>query len=146
MEVKIFRVDKSIELPKFETEASAGIDLRSREDLVLKAGARYAVSSGIKTQIPTGYEAQVRPRSGLALKNGLTVLNTPGTIDADYRGEIKIILMNHSDTDFKINKGDRVAQLVFKKVEKPTFVEVESEDKLDDSERGHGAFGSTGIN
>ena len=146
MEVKIYRIDKELPLPKFETPNSAGIDLRSVEDLVLRPGERYAVDTGIKIEMPCGYEAQVRPRSGLAIKKGITVLNTPGTIDSDYRGEIKVILINLSNEDFYVKKGERIAQLVFKKVEQPNFIEVSSETELEDSQRGEGGLGSTGTN
>ncbi len=146
MEVKIFKMDKDLPLPRFETERSAGIDLRSREDVIIEPGKWLAVGSGIKIQMPAGYEAQVRPRSGLAFKKGISVLNTPGTIDSDYRGEIKIILINHGKENFEVKRGDRIAQLVFKKVEQPDFSEAESEEALEKTERGEGGLGSTGVN
>ena len=133
----------SNELPDYETTHSAGLDLRAHldEPLSLAPGARALVPSGLRLEIPAGYEAQVRPRSGLALKRGLTVLNAPGTIDADYRGDVGVILVNLSDTEQRIEPGDRVAQLVFAPVTRVCWEEVE---KLGESDRGTGGFGSTG--
>ncbi|QSS97921.1 dUTP diphosphatase [Psychroflexus sp. ALD_RP9] len=133
------------QLPTYETEQSAGVDLRANldQDLQLKPLERALIKTGLFIALPSGYEAQVRPRSGLALKKGVTVLNSPGTIDADYRGEIGVILVNLSNEIFKIKNGDRIAQLVFAKVEQANFLEVES---LNETTRGHGGFGSTGIN
>lgn len=130
-------------LPSYETAASAGMDIRAflEEKIILLPGERKLIKTGLYIEIPDGYEAQVRPRSGLALKNGITVLNSPGTIDADYRGEIGVILINHSDQNFEINSGDRIAQLVFAKVEQAIW---NITDSLTDSERGKGGFGSTG--
>ena len=129
-------------LPTYATPLSAGMDLRANltEPIVLKPLARCIVPTGLFIALPEGYEAQVRPRSGLAIKKGITVLNSPGTIDADYRGEVKIILINLSDTDFIINSGDRVAQIVFAKCEQMEVVNVES---LSETERGAGGFGHT---
>ena len=131
------------ELPAYETTHSAGLDLRAHldEPLSLGPGARALVPSGLRLEIPAGYEAQVRPRSGLALKRGLTVLNAPGTIDADYRGDVGVILVNLSDTEQRIEPGDRVAQLVFAPVTRVCWEEVE---QLGESDRGTGGFGSTG--
>lgn len=145
MEVKI--VNKSDnQLPAYETVNSAGMDLRAylpEGAIVIKPLQRVLVPTGLFMEIPEGYEGQVRPRSGLAIKSGITVLNTPGTIDADYRGEVKIILINLSDSDFVINSGDRVAQIVFAKCEQMEVVNVET---LSDTERGAGGFGHTGKN
>ena len=131
------------ELPKYETLLSAGMDLRAYLDdsIVLKPFQRVLVKTGLFISLHPGYEAQVRPRSGLALKKGISVLNSPGTIDADYRGEIGVILINLSDSDFMINTGDRIAQMVIAKHE---TVSWEAVDKLDDSLRGDKGFGSTG--
>lgn len=133
-------------LPNYETVNSAGMDLRAYlpdGQMVIKPLQRVLVPTGLFLEIPVGYEGQVRPRSGLAIKNGITVLNSPGTIDADYRGEIKVILINLSDTDFVINSGDRIAQLIIAKCEQMKIVEVES---LSETERGAGGFGHTGKN
>ena len=131
------------ELPKYETLLSAGMDLRAylEEPIVLKPLQRTLVKTGLFISLKPGYEAQVRPRSGLALKKGISVLNSPGTIDADYRGEIGVILINLSDLDFKIDSGDRIAQMVVAKHETVSWKTV---DKLDDSLRGDKGFGSTG--
>ena len=143
MTVKI--VNKSDNnLPAYETSSSAGMDLRAylpEGPITLKPMQRTLVPTGLFMEIPEGYEGQVRPRSGLAIKHGITVLNTPGTIDADYRGEVKIILINLSDTDFVINSGERVAQIVFAKCEQMEVVNVET---LSETERGEGGFGHTG--
>jgi len=130
-------------LPKYETLLSAGMDLRAylEEPIVLKPHQRTLVKTGLFISLKPGYEAQVRPRSGLALKKGISVLNSPGTIDADYRGEIGVILINLSDSDFKIDSGDRIAQMVIAKHETVSWKSV---DKLDDSLRGDKGFGSTG--
>lgn len=142
MKVKI--VNKSFfELPKYETIASSGLDLRANieNDFILKPLERVLVPTGLFISIPLGYEAQIRPRSGLAFKHGITVLNSPGTIDADYRGEIKVILVNLSNTDFTIVKGERICQMVFAKVSQIEWHEV---DQLDLTDRGDGGFGHTG--
>lgn len=143
MEVKI--VNKSDnQLPAYETASSAGMDLRAylpEGAIVIRPLQRVLVPTGLFMEIPEGYEGQVRPRSGLAIKNGITVLNTPGTIDADYRGEVKIILINLSDTDFTINSGDRIAQIIFARCEQMEVVNVET---LSETERGAGGFGHTG--
>lgn len=129
-------------LPAYATTGAAGMDVVSAEDLDLMPGQRHAVATGLSIAIPDGYEVQVRPRSGLALKHGITVPNTPGTIDSDYRGELKIILINHGDQPFPIRRGDRIAQLVAAPVQRADFIEVQD---LDDTARGAGGFGSTGI-
>ena len=131
-------------MPAYETVNSAGMDLRAYlpdGELVIKPMQRTLVPTGVFMEIPVGYEGQVRPRSGLAIKSGITVLNSPGTIDADYRGEVKVILINLSDVDFVIKSGDRIAQLVIAKCEQMEVVEVET---LSETERGAGGFGHTG--
>jgi dUTP pyrophosphatase len=129
--------------PSYETSASAGMDLRANinSPVELKPLQRSLIPTGLFIELPVGYEAQIRPRSGLAFKNGITVLNSPGTIDADYRGEIKVILVNLSDQSFTINDGDRIAQMIVSKHER---VEWEVSEELLNSERGAGGFGSTG--
>ena len=143
MIVKIINNSKN-ELPKYETLFSAGMDLRANleQSIVIKPFQRLVVKTGLFISLKQGYEAQIRPRSGLALKKGITVLNSPGTIDADYRGEIGVILINLSDSDFEINTGDRIAQMIIAKHE---TIEWETADKLDDSVRGDKGFGSTGV-
>lgn len=143
MTVKIINKSDN-NLPAYETSSSAGMDLRAylpEGPITLKPMQRTLVPTGLFMEIPEGYEGQVRPRSGLAIKHGITVLNTPGTIDADYRGEVKIILVNLSDTDFVINSGERVAQIVFAKCEQ---MEVVNAETLSETERGEGGFGHTG--
>lgn len=133
-------------MPSYGTINSAGMDLRAYlpdGELVIKPMQRALVPTGLFMEIPVGYEGQVRPRSGLAIKNGITVLNSPGTIDADYRGEVKVILINLSESDFVINSGDRIAQLVIAKCEQMEVVEVET---INETERGAGGFGHTGKN
>jgi dUTP diphosphatase len=142
MEIKIINKSNHT-LPSYETIASAGMDLRANicEPITLKPLERTIVKTGLFMELPMGYEAQVRPRSGLAAKKGITVLNTPGTIDADYRGEIGVILVNLSNEDFIIKKGERVAQLVIAKHERAEWIVVE---ELSKTSRGTGGFGSTG--
>lgn len=130
-----------LDLPHYATDGAAGMDVVSAEDVSIAPGARHAVATGLAMAIPHGYEIQVRPRSGLALKHGITVPNTPGTIDSDYRGELKVILINHGDAAFVIHRGDRVAQLVLAPVTQAAWDEV---DDLDETDRGAGGFGSTG--
>ena len=129
--------------PKLETLGSAGADLRAfvNESITLKPFERRLIPTGIKIELPNGYEAQIRPRSGLAYKNGISVLNSPGTIDSDYRGDVGVILINLSKENFVINNGDRIAQMVIAKHEHPLFIES---TELNISERGEGGFGSTG--
>lgn len=136
------KLDKSVELPKYAHPGDAGMDVCSNENLVLHPNTWKLVHTGIKVAVPEGFEMQVRPRSGLALKHGITVLNTPGTIDSGYRGEVGVILMNHSDSDFAIKKGDRIAQLIIAPVISVRIVEGDV-DKA--TERGEGGFGSTGV-
>jgi dUTP pyrophosphatase len=142
MEVKIINKSKH-DLPKYETLGAAGLDLKANisEQIELKPLERVLVKTGLFLEIPQGFEAQVRPRSGLAFKNGITVLNSPGTVDADYRGEIGVILVNLSSVIFEINDGDRIAQLVFAEVKQAHWIETV---ELTDSDRGEGGFGSTG--
>lgn len=142
MKIKIVN-RSSHQNPQYSTPASAGVDLRANLDeaIVLKSMERTLVPTGLFMEIPVGYEAQVRPRSGLALKNGISVLNSPGTIDADYRGEIKVILINLSNEDFTIQNGERIAQMVIAAHEQAEWIDVES---LEESSRGAGGFGSTG--
>lgn len=142
MKVQIVNNSKH-ELPKYATKLSAGMDLRANieEPIVLQPGERRLIPTGIHIGLPQGYEAQVRPRSGLALKHGLTCLNSPGTIDADYTGDVGVILINHGQEPFTINDGDRIAQMVIAKYKQVTWVEVEV---LQATERGDGGFGHTG--
>ncbi|HTO37201.1 MAG TPA: dUTP diphosphatase [Brumimicrobium sp.] len=142
MKVKVINRSKH-DLPQYETEASAGVDLRANieETVTLKPLERALIKTGLFLEIPENYEAQVRPRSGLAIKHGITVLNSPGTVDADYRGEVGVILINLSQSDFIIEDGDRIAQLVFSKVKQAKWIVVE---ELTETERGEGGFGSTG--
>ena len=142
MRVKIINKSNNA-LPAYETASSAGMDLRAfvDADVVLKPFERKLIPTGLYIELPDGYEAQIRPRSGLAIKSGITVLNSPGTIDADYRGEIKVILINLSQDDFTIKSGDRICQMVIAKHEKAEFVEV---NEISETERGAGGFGHTG--
>ena len=132
---------QGLDLPVYATQGAAGMDVVSAEDVTIAPGARHAVATGLAMAIPAGFEVQVRPRSGLALKHGITVPNTPGTIDSDYRGELKVILINHGAEPFAIRRGDRVAQLVLAPVTQAGWIEV---DELDETARGEGGFGSTG--
>ena len=135
------RVHPDAVLPAYAHPSDAGMDVRSVEELVIPAGKRALVHTGLVVLLPPLYEAQVRPRSGLALKHGITVLNTPGTIDSGYRGEIGVILFNSSDVDFQVKKGDRVAQVVIAPVTQPV---IEEAQEIDETDRGAGGFGSTG--
>ena len=136
--------DRALGLPAYETPGSAGMDLRAAidEPIRLTPMERALVPNGIKIALPQGYEAQVRPRSGLAVKHGVTVLNTPGTVDSDYRGELKTTIINLGSEPFVINRGDRIAQMIIAPVTQTEMVEVE---RLDETERGSGGFGSTGV-
>ncbi len=142
MQVKIINKSNN-QLPAYETSSSAGMDLRAfiESDIVLKPMERKLIPTGLFIELPDGFEAQIRPRSGLAIKNGITVLNTPGTIDADYRGEIKVILVNLGTEDFTIKSGERICQMVIARHEKADFIEV---TEISETERGSGGFGHTG--
>ena len=146
LEVKILDNGFGLPLPKYETEGAAGLDLfaATKEDTKIIIPPRKAemIPTGIAISVPSGYEAQIRPRSGLAAKNGITVLNSPGTIDSDYRGEILVMLINHSNKDFDILRGMRIAQMVISKIEQFNLIPV---DELDTTDRGKDGFGSTGI-
>ena len=132
---------EGLDLPAYATAGAAGMDVLAAEDVTLAPGARHAVATGLAVAIPPGFEIQVRPRSGLALKHGISVPNTPGTIDSDYRGELKVIMINHGAEEFAIRRGDRIAQLVLAPVTRASWLEV---DSLDETARGEGGFGSTG--
>src|SRR5690349_22829131 len=141
VQVKRLPHGEGLELPQYATAGAAGMDILSAEEVTLAPGARHAVATGLSVAIPPGYEIQVRPRSGLALKHGISVPNTPGTIDSDYRGELKVILINHGSEPFAIHRGDRIAQLVLAPVLRASWLKV---DELDETQRGEGGFGSTG--
>ena len=136
------RIHPDAVLPAYAHKSDAGMDVRSVEDLVIAPGKRALVPTGLVMLLPPGYEAQVRPRSGLALKHGVTVLNTPGTIDSGYRGEVGVILANFGDSDFAVRKGDKIAQIVIAPVTQPDIVES---DTVESTDRGAGGFGSTGV-
>ena len=144
MKVKIINKSNNPS-PTYETSLSAGMDLRAYVEgpIILNPGERKLIKTGLHIELPEGYEAQVRPRSGLAFKKGITVLNSPGTIDADYRGDVGVILINHSNEEFAVNSGDRIAQLVISKFEK---VDWETSDEINSTSRGDSGFGSTGSN
>jgi dUTP pyrophosphatase len=143
IEIKLSRLPhgEGLPLPRYASEDAVGLDVTSAEELVLQPGERHAVATGFAIEIPRGYEVQVRPRSGLAMKNGITCLNTPGTIDSDYRGEIKVILINLGQEPFEVRRGERIAQLVPAPVLRADFVEA---SQLGETARGTGGFGSTG--
>ncbi len=141
VEIKRLSNGGNLPLPAYKTEGAAGMDVVAAESLTLKPGRRQAVATGFAVAIPQGYEIQVRPRSGLAIEHGITCLNTPGTIDSDYRGEVKIILANLGEEYFKVKRGDRIAQLVLAPVTLAAFEEV---DSLSETQRGSDGFGSTG--
>ena len=145
MEVKILQLDKELSLPKYETDGSAGMDLYSTKNTWIIPGQISVISTGIAISLPKGYEAQIRPRSGLAAKHGITVVNAPGTIDSDYSGEIKIILTNLSRQQHQVLRGNRIAQMVINRVEQINWLPVETGLDLEQSERGSGGFGSTGL-
>ncbi|WP_425410589.1 dUTP diphosphatase [Hyphococcus sp.] len=144
--VRIKRLEhgRDLDLPRYETALAAGCDVRAAvtQTVTLKPGERYMTPTGIAIAMPPGWEAQMRPRSGLAAKHGVSCVNAPGTIDADYRGELRVILINHGAEDFVINRGDRIGQMVFAPVFQAAFEEV---DELDETVRGQGGFGSTGV-
>jgi dUTP pyrophosphatase len=144
LKIKKLENSQGLALPKYETNGSAGMDLIASidEDIIIKSGEIKLIKTGIAIALEKGFEAQIRPRSGLALKNGITVLNTPGTIDSDYRGEICVILINHSSLDFTVSRGMRIAQMIIAKYEQAEIIEVEN---LDETVRGKSGFGSTGV-
>lgn len=139
--VKVLPHGEGLDLPAYATDGAAGMDVVSAEDVTLAPGARHAVATGLSVAIPAGFEIQVRPRSGLALKHGISVPNAPGTVDSDYRGELKVILINLGAEPFSILRGDRVAQLVLAPVTRASWLKV---DELEETARGEGGFGSTG--
>ena len=136
---------KELPLPVYESKSAAGMDIRAAltEPVTLNPGERTLIPTGLQMALPEGYEAQIRPRSGLAIRNGITMLNSPGTIDADYRGEVKVIAINHGNESFTMHHGDRIAQMVIAPV---VQLEIRDVKELDDTERGTGGFGSTGVN
>ncbi|MEA5535477.1 dUTP diphosphatase [Crocosphaera sp. XPORK-15E] len=142
MKIKVLKLDKSATVPKYEHPEDSGMDLISIEDLEILPGENKLVKTGISIELPPNTEAQIRPRSGLALKHQITVLNTPGTIDEGYRGEVGVILINHGKTSFKVTQGMRIAQMVIAPVIR---VEIEEVEQLSDTIRGKGGFGSTGV-
>lgn len=142
MRVKIKQLHPDAKIPQYQTLGAAGFDLHALEDYKLSAGERVLVKTGLAFELQSGFELQIRPRSGLALKNGISVLNAPGTIDSDYRGEVGVLLINHSKEDFAIKKGDRIAQGVVARYER---VEFEVCEELGESARGAGGFGSSGV-
>jgi dUTP pyrophosphatase len=142
MTLRFRRIHPDAILPAYAHPSDAGMDVRSVADVVIPPGGRALVPTGLVMQLPPGYEAQVRPRSGLALKHGITVLNTPGTIDSGYRGEVGVVLANFGAADFAVGKGDKIAQIVIAPVTQPEIAET---DVVDETDRGSGGFGSTGI-
>ena len=146
LEVKVLENGFGLPLPKYETEGAAGLDLfaatKENKKILIAPNSAEMIPTGIAIAVPSGYEAQIRPRSGLAAKNGITVLNSPGTIDSDYRGEILVMLINHSNKDFEILRGMRIAQMVISKIEQFNLISV---NELDTTDRGKDGFGSTGI-
>ena len=142
MILKIKKLQKDAQIPSYQSEEASGFDLHSIENIILKPGERKLIRTGIAFEIEYGYEIQIRPRSGLAFKYGITVLNTPGTIDSDYRGEIKVLLINHSNRSFEIKKGDRIAQAIVTPIIQAKIVEVK---ELSNTKRGNKGFGSTGM-
>ena len=146
LEVKVLENGFGLPLPKYETEGAAGLDLfaatKENKKILIAPNSAEMIPTGIAIAVPSGYEAQIRPRSGLAAKNGITVLNSPGTIDSDYRGEILVMLINHSKKDFEVLRGMRIAQMVISKIEQFNLISV---DELNTTDRGKDGFGSTGI-
>ena len=140
--VQIKKLDDKAVVPVYQSREASGFDFHAIENVTLKAGERALIATGISMALSFGYELQIRPRSGLAYKHGITVLNAPGTIDSDYRGEVKILLINHGTEDFSVNEGERIAQGVIQEVTQAKFFEV---DELEDTDRGASGFGSTGI-
>ncbi len=142
MKIKIKKINEDAKMPRYAHEGDAGMDIYSSENTEIKKGEVKLVGTGLTMEIPQGYEAQVRPKSGLAAKHGITLLNTPGTIDSGYRGELKVIMVNHSQKPYVVEKGSKIAQIVFAAVEKANVEEVK---ELNESVRGEGGFGSTGL-
>ena len=142
MNLKIMKIHENAIIPNYVHKGDAGMDLYSIEETIIKSNEIKLISTGLKTEIPLNYEIQIRPKSGLAIKHGITVLNSPGTIDSGYRGEIKVILINHSEKDFLIEKNSKIAQMVLKKVEQAEIIEV---TELNETTRSTGGFGSTGL-
>ena len=142
--VRVYRKDKNAALPRYATGGAAGADVEAliTEDITLEPGGRVKIPTGLVLEIPVGWEAQVRPRSGLAIKHGVTILNAPGTIDSDYRGELEVILVNFGEEQYTVRNGDRIAQLVFAPAPQ---VRLEAAEELADTQRGKGGFGSTGV-
>jgi dUTP pyrophosphatase len=147
MELKVFRIDRSLPVPRIMSDGASGIDLYASLDkpLILERGEYCSVPTGIVISLPPGFEAQIRPRSGLAASHGITVLNAPGTVDSDYRGEIKVLLINHGKSPFVVEKGMRIAQLVVCRVEMVRVVEVQTREETGFTERNEGGFGHTGV-
>ncbi len=142
MKLQVQRVVEDVKVPSYAHEGDAGMDLYAAEEYVLKPGERKLINTGIKIALPVGYEAQIRPKSGLALKHGISIVNTPGTVDSGYRGLVGVIAINHGSEDFKIEKNQKIAQMIINKVE---TAEVEEVPDLNDTSRGEGGFGSTGL-
>ena len=140
--VKILKIDKDLPTPKYAHHGDAGIDIYAAENYMLQSGEHKLISAGIKLSVPFGYEVQVRPRSGLAAKFGISIVNTPGTIDCMYRGLVGVILINHGKQAFEVKRGERIAQLVFNKI---SYAQIEEVENLDETVRGEGGFGSTGV-
>lgn len=150
VKLEIYKIYPEVETPAYASQGSAGFDLRAfipqERQIILKAKSRTKIPTGLKFVIPEGYEVQIRPRSGLAFKNGISLTNTPGTIDSDYRGEIQVLIINHGDEDFEINHGDRIAQAVIAPVYQADFIEINQMPGEENNTRGAGGFGSTGVN
>ena len=144
--VKIFRKAQTIKIPEYATPGSAGVDICSTRYCIIRPGEMALIPTGIFLEIPEGYEAQIRPRSGLALTNRIIIPNSPGTIDSDYRGEVKVLLLNMGEDPFTLSFGDRIAQMVFAPVARVNFEDVKKLEEIDNTQRGSGGFGSTGIN
>jgi dUTP pyrophosphatase len=142
IKIKIKKLNKDAILPHYEHKGDAGMDVYSAEDKMIKAGEKEIISTGLAFEIPEGYEIQVRPKSGLSLRHGLTLPNAPGTLDSGYRGELKVVVLNLSDKNYKVEKGKKIAQLILAKYEK---ADIEETEELSESERGSKGFGSTGL-
>ena len=142
IEIKIKKTHRDAILPKYAHEGDGGMDLFSLENYLIKAGERKLIETGLQVEIPRGYEMQIRPKSGLTLKYGITVLNTPGTIDSGYRGDVGVIVINHDKEDYEVKKGQKIAQAVINKIERVSIIESEN---LSNTKRGEGGFGSTGL-